>query len=113
MKVGIVGASGYAGETLVKLLLRHPHVELAAVTSSTHAGKALAQVIPSVRGIDRGIVFTASDAAALAATDIPLFFLALPHGTAAEFARALLLSGKRVIDLSADFRVQDLATYEH
>jgi N-acetyl-gamma-glutamyl-phosphate reductase len=112
MKVGIVGASGYAGETLVKLLLGHPQVELAAVTSRTHAGKPLAQVIPSVRGIDRGIVFVASDAAALAAGDIPLFFLALPHGTAAEYAKALVGSGKRVIDLSADFRISDLATYE-
>jgi N-acetyl-gamma-glutamyl-phosphate reductase len=112
MKVGVVGASGYIGETLVKLLLGHPKVELAAVTSRSHSGKPLAQVIPSVRGIDRGIVFTASDAAALAAGDIPLFFLALPHGAAAEFARALLGSGKRVIDLSADFRLSDVATHE-
>ena len=112
MKVGIVGASGYAGETLVKLLLGHPRVQLAAVTSRTHAGKPLSQVIPSVRGIDRGLVFVPSDAAALAAGDIPLFFLALPHGTAAEYARALAGAGKRVIDLSADFRIADLATYE-
>jgi N-acetyl-gamma-glutamyl-phosphate reductase len=112
MKVGIVGASGYAGETLVKLLLGHPGVELAAVTSRTHAGKALSQVIPAVRGIDRGLRFVASDAAALAAGDIPLFFLAVPHGTAAEFARALVGAGKRVIDLSADFRVADLALHE-
>jgi N-acetyl-gamma-glutamyl-phosphate reductase len=112
MKVGIVGASGYAGEMLVKLLLGHPKVELAVVTSRTHAGKALSQVIPSVRGIDRGLKFIPSDAAALAACDIPLFFLALPHGTAAEFAKALVGAGKRVIDLSADFRIKDLATYE-
>ena len=112
MKVGIVGASGYAGETLVKLLLGHPEVELSAVTSRTHAGRPLAQVIPSVRGIDRGMAFVASDAPALAAGDIPLFFLALPHGAAAEFARALVGSGKRVIDLSADFRISDLATHE-
>jgi N-acetyl-gamma-glutamyl-phosphate reductase len=112
MKVGIVGASGYAGETLVRLLLGHPKVELAAVTSRTHAGKALSQVIPSVRGIDRGLKFVASDAAALAAGDIPLFFLALPHGAASEFAKALVGAGKRVIDLSADFRVSDLAAHE-
>jgi N-acetyl-gamma-glutamyl-phosphate reductase len=112
MKVGIVGASGYAGETLVKLLLGHPKAELACVTSRTHAGKRLSQVIPAVRGIDRGITFVASDPAALAAGDIPLFFLALPHGAASEYAKALVDSGKRVIDLSADFRVSDLATYE-
>jgi N-acetyl-gamma-glutamyl-phosphate reductase len=112
MKVGIVGAAGYAGETLVRILLGHPDMELAAVTSRTHAGKPLAQVVPSVRGIDRGIVFVPSDPAALAAGDIPLFFLALPHGAAAEFARALAGAGKRVIDLSADFRIADVATHE-
>ena len=112
MKVGIVGASGYAGETLVRLLLGHPKVELAAVTSRAHAGKPLAQVMPAMRGLDQGLVFVASDAAALAAGDIPLFFLALPHGAAAEFARALVGAGKRVIDLSADFRIADLASHE-
>jgi N-acetyl-gamma-glutamyl-phosphate reductase len=112
MKVGIVGAAGYAGEVLVRLLLGHPAVELAIVTSRTHAGKPLARVIPGVRGRDRGIVFSASDPAALAASDVPLFFLALPHGAAAEFARVLVPAGKRVIDLSADFRIAELAAYE-
>jgi len=112
MKVGIIGAAGYAGETLVKWLLKHPTAELAAVTSRTHAGKALGTVIPGVRGSDRGIVFSASDADALAQSDIRLFFLALPHGAAAEFARVLVPAGKRIIDLSADFRIADLATYE-
>lgn len=111
MKVGIVGASGYSGETLVKLLLGHPRVTLAAVTSRTHAGKPLAAVIPAVRGIDRGLKFVDSDAVALAASDIDLFFLALPHGAAATYAKALVAAGKRVIDLSADFRIRDLATY--
>lgn len=112
MKVGIVGASGYSGEVLVKLLLGHPRVTLAAVTSRSQAGKRLSAVIPSVRGADRGLAFTDSDAAALAAGDIDLFFLALPHGAAADYARVLVPAGKRVIDLSADFRIADLATYE-
>ncbi|MDO8539264.1 MAG: N-acetyl-gamma-glutamyl-phosphate reductase [Opitutaceae bacterium] len=112
MKVGIVGASGYSGEVLVKLLLRHPRVTLAAVTSRTHAGKPLAAVIPAVRGADHGLTFTDSDPAALAKTDIDLFFLALPHGAAATYAKALVPAGKRVIDLSADFRIADLATYQ-
>ncbi len=112
MKIGVIGASGYSGELLVKLLLQHPHVTLAAVTSRTHAGKPLAQVIPALRGSDRGLTFSGSDAAALAASDIDLFFLALPHGAAAEFAKILVPAGKRVIDLSADFRIADLATYE-
>jgi len=112
MKVGIVGASGYSGEVLVKLLLAHPRVQLAAVTSRTHAGKPLAAVIPAVRGADQGLKFTDSDPAALAASDLDLFFLALPHGAAATYAKTLVPAGKRVIDLSADFRIADLATYQ-
>ncbi|WP_414661246.1 N-acetyl-gamma-glutamyl-phosphate reductase [Horticoccus sp. 23ND18S-11] len=111
MKVGIVGASGYSGEVLVKLLLNHPRVTLAAVTSRSQAGKRLSAVIPAVRGADHGLTFVDSDPAALAASDIDLFFLALPHGAAATYARALVAGGKRVIDLSADFRIADIATY--
>ena len=112
MKVGVIGASGYSGEVLVKLLLGHPQVTLAAVTSRSNAGKALAQVMPSLRGVDQGLTFVDSDAAALAKGDIDMFFLALPHGAAAEYAKVLVPAGKRVIDLSADFRIADLATYE-
>ncbi len=112
MKVGIVGASGYSGEVLVKLILAHPQVKLGAVTSRAHAGKPLAAVIPAVRGVDQGIKFSDSEPAALAASDTELFFLALPHGTAAIYARALVAAGKRVIDLSADFRISDLAIYQ-
>ncbi|KXU38206.1 N-acetyl-gamma-glutamyl-phosphate reductase [Cephaloticoccus primus] len=111
MKVGVVGASGYTGELLVQLLIRHPAVELAVVTSRAHAGKPLSAVIPMLRGADRGLVFVDSDPAALAASDCALFFLALPHGAAATYARALVAAGKRVIDLSADFRIADLETY--
>ncbi|MDE3084465.1 MAG: N-acetyl-gamma-glutamyl-phosphate reductase [Verrucomicrobiota bacterium] len=113
MKVGVIGASGYSGELLVKLLLAHPHVRLAAVTSRTHAGKPLVQVAPALRGSDRGLVFSDSDAAVLAASDLDLVFLALPHGAAAEFARKLVPAGKRIIDLSADFRIADLAMYKN
>lgn len=112
MKVGIIGASGYSGETLVKLLLGHPKATLAMVTSRSHAGKPLAQVIPALRGVDRGLKFVDSDVGALAQSDIDLFFLALPHGAAADYAKALVPAGKRVIDLSADFRIADLNTYE-
>lgn len=114
MKVGIVGASGYSGEVLVKLLLAHPHVTLAAVTSRQHAGKALSVLIPALRGTAADTLkFVDSDAATLAArADIDLWFLALPHGAAADFAKVLVPAGRKVIDLSADFRVADLATYE-
>ena len=115
MNVGVVGASGYSGEVLVKLLLSHPQVSLAAVTSRQHAGKAVSAVIPALRGTAADqLKFTDSAAAAVAArNDIGLWFLALPHGTAAEFARELVPAGRKVIDLSADFRVADLATYEN
>ena len=95
MKAGIVGASGYGGEVLVKLLLGHPQVQLAAVTSRQHAGRPLAQVIPAMRGIDRGLKFTDSDPAALAASDLDLVFLATPHGAAATYAK--VLSARRVL----------------
>ena len=114
MNVGIVGASGYSGEVLVKLLLAHPHVRLAAVTSRQHAGKPVSAIIPALRGTAaEKLHFIGSDAAELATrSDIELWFLALPHGTAADFARALVPAGRKVIDLSADFRVADLATFE-
>lgn len=114
MKVGIVGASGYSGEVLVKLLLGHPHVTLAAVTSRQHAGKPLSSIIPALRGTAADTLkFSGSDPAELAARDdIALWFLALPHGAAADFAKILVPAGRKVIDLSADFRVADLATYE-
>ncbi|MBL9218465.1 MAG: N-acetyl-gamma-glutamyl-phosphate reductase [Opitutaceae bacterium] len=114
MNVGIVGASGYSGEVLVKLLLGHPQVKLTAVTSRQHAGKPVSAIIPSLRGTAADqLKFSDSDAAALAArNDIDLWFLALPHGAAADFAKALVPAGRKVVDLSADFRVVDLATYE-
>lgn len=112
MNVGVVGAAGYSGELLVKLLLGHPHVQLTTVTSRTHAGRPLQQVIPSLRGADQGLTFTDSNAETLATSDLDLVFLALPHGAAADFAKVLVPAGKKVIDLSADFRIADLATYE-
>jgi N-acetyl-gamma-glutamyl-phosphate reductase len=114
MNVGIVGASGYSGEVLVKLLLGHPQVKLTAVTSRQHTGKPVSTVIPALRGTAADqLRFIDSDATALAARkDIDLWFLALPHGAAADFAKALVPAGRKVVDLSADFRVADLATYE-
>lgn len=114
MNVGIVGASGYSGEVLVQLLLSHPHVTLAAVTSRQHAGQPLTSAIPALRGTRAGqLRFSESDPAALAdRADIALWFLALPHGAAADFAKVLVPAGRKVIDLSADFRVAHLPTYE-
>lgn len=113
MNVAVVGAAGYAGEQLVRLILGHPHARLVAVTSRRLAGKPLAEVVPGLRGADQGITFTASEPAELAARDdLETVFLALPHGVAAEYALALVNAGKRVIDLSADFRLRSAARYK-
>ncbi len=112
-KVGIVGASGYTGEELVRVLARHPHVQLAAVCSRSLAGKAVADELPRLRGIvDADLRFSASSPAECAASDVAVWFLALPHGVAAEYAQPLVAAGKRVLDLSADFRLRDLALYK-
>lgn len=113
-KVAIVGANGYSGEELVRLLLRHPGAELVAVTSRSEAGKALVDVMPRFRGWPgaEAVRFIASEAGAIVATAAEIAFLALPHGLAAEFAGPLLAAGLRVIDLSADFRLRDAAVYE-
>jgi N-acetyl-gamma-glutamyl-phosphate reductase len=113
LPVAIVGAAGYAGEELVRLLLRHPGVDLVAITSRQYAGRALAQVFPKFAHHPRAgsLRFTEPDPARLA-METGVVFLALPHGVAAEFAVPLVGSGCRVIDLSADFRLKDPARYQ-
>lgn len=107
LKVGIVGASGYTGEELVKLLARHPRVDLAAACSRSQAGTPLVKAMPKYRELlPPDLCFSGADPETLAGENIDLWFLALPHGVAAEFARPLVAAGKRVIDLSADFRLR-------
>jgi N-acetyl-gamma-glutamyl-phosphate reductase len=113
VNAAIVGASGYSGEELVKLLLAHPEARLAAVTSRAWAGRPLAEVYPRFASDPkaRALRFEEPGIAALAAK-AEVIFLALPHGVAAEFAAPLLAAGRRVIDLSADFRLRDPAVYQ-
>ena len=112
VKVAIVGASGYSGEELARLLLRHPQAELAAVTSRQYAGQTLAQVFPKFGGQPgaQTLRFTEPKPELLAKA-AQVVFLALPHGVAAEYARPLLDLGCQVIDLSADFRLKSAAVY--
>ena len=113
MKIGIVGASGYSGEQLVRLLARHRQVELAIVTSRRHQGALVEEVLPSLRGQLGDMRYSGADPQTLARSEeVDLFFLALPHGAAAEYARSLVEAGERVIDLSADFRLSSAARYE-
>jgi len=112
-KVAIVGASGYSGEELVKLLLNHPHAELVAVTSRQSAGQTLAQVFPKFASHPKARELRFVDPnAELLAKQADIVFLALPHGVAAEYAVPLLNAGCIVIDLSADFRLKNADVYK-
>jgi N-acetyl-gamma-glutamyl-phosphate reductase len=112
-KVAIVGASGYSGEELVRLLLSHPHAELTAVTSRQYAGQTVGRIFPKFANHPRAqsLRFTEPKAELLAKA-AEIVFLALPHGVAAEFAVPLLQLGCHVIDLSADFRTKSAAVYK-
>jgi len=113
IKTAIVGASGYTGQELLRLLLVHPDVELVAATSRQEAGKPLSTIFPRFRKLPGAeLTFSEPDPDAIAATGAQVAFLALPHGVAADIAKALLERGLKVIDLSADFRLSDAAVYE-
>jgi len=111
-KVAVVGSSGYTGEELVRILLGHPEVDLVEATSRQLAGKTLAEVFPRFghHKTASALRFSDSDARQVA-HEANVVFLALPHGMAAEFAKPLLFSGARVLDLSADFRIKDPNVY--
>ena len=109
IKAGIVGGTGYTGVELLRLLSQHPHAELIAITSRKEAGLPVANLFPSLRGrVD--LAFSDPSNAPLDQCDV--VFFATPHGVAMEQARALLTKGIRVIDLAADFRLQDPAEFE-
>lgn len=109
IKVGIVGATGYTGVELLRLLTTHPNVEVTAVTSRSEAGIAIADYFPSLRGI-YDLVFQTPDEAGLEQCDV--VFFATPNGVAMKEAPELLAKNVRIIDLSADFRIQDIPTWE-
>ncbi len=113
VKVGIIGASGYSGEELTRLLLTHPQAELVAVTSRQYAGQTVAQIFPRFAHYPqaRTLRFTEPNPELLA-RQAQVVFLALPHGVSAEFAIPLLQAGCQVIDLSADFRLRSAAVYQ-
>ena len=109
IKVGIVGGTGYTGVELLRLLAAHPQVALQVITSRADAGTPVSLMFPSLRGyVD--IPFTHPDQAHLEKCD--LAFFATPSGIAMQQVRALLDAGVKVIDLAADFRLQDVASWE-
>jgi len=109
MKVAVVGASGYTGLELLRILLRHPRVEIAAVTSEQRAGRPVGEAFPALAGL-LDLRLESADPAALA-DRAELAFTCLPHAASAPTVRELRKAGVRVIDLSADFRLRDPAVY--
>jgi N-acetyl-gamma-glutamyl-phosphate reductase len=109
IKVGIVGGTGYTGVELLRLLALHPNTQLVSITSRGEAGQRVSDMFPSLRGyVD--LPFTDPAQAQLSECDV--VFFATPNGIAMQQTRALLDAGVRVIDLAADFRIQDIPTWE-
>lgn len=109
IKVGIVGGTGYTGVELLRLLSTHPQAKLHAITSRKEDGMPVADMYPNLRGrVD--LAFTTPEKAALNECDV--VFFATPHGVAMAQAQELLAAGVKVIDLAADFRLQDTAVFE-
>ncbi|WP_076592505.1 N-acetyl-gamma-glutamyl-phosphate reductase [Herminiimonas arsenitoxidans] len=109
IKVGIVGGTGYTGVELLRLLATHPEVELTAITSRKEDGLPVADMFPSLRG-RVNLAFSSPEKAKL--TECDVVFFATPHGVAMAQAPELLAAGVKVIDLAADFRLQDIAAFE-
>jgi N-acetyl-gamma-glutamyl-phosphate reductase len=109
IKVGIVGGTGYTGVELLRLLSQHPGVELTAITSRKEEGMPVADMFPNLRG-RVSLAFSTPEHAKL--TECDVVFFATPHGVAMAQARELLAAGVKVIDLAADFRLQDTAVFE-
>lgn len=109
IRIGIVGGTGYTGVELLRLLARHPHAELTAITSRKEAGLPISDMFPSLRNVV-GLRFSDPREAALEKCEV--VFFATPNGIAMEQAAGLLDAGARVIDLAADFRIKDVAEWE-
>lgn len=109
ISVGIVGGTGYTGVELLRLLLRHAQVQVRILTSRTEAGKRVADMFPSLRG-HTTLEFSDLDLEQLKQCDV--VFFATPHGVAMQHAEALTAAGTKVIDLAADFRLQNLDQFE-
>lgn len=111
VRVGVIGATGYTGSELLRLLLAHPGVELTRVTSRSEAGVRLADYWPNLRGHCE-LTFSEPEAKELA-TACEVVFFATPHAVAMNMMAQLIDLGVKVIDLSADFRLKDVKQWEH
>lgn len=109
-RIALIGATGYTGAELWRLLANHPHVEITVAVARKEVGKRVSELFPHLASRSH-VVLEAFDADAVARR-ADVAFLALPHGTAAETAKALHDRNVIVIDLSADFRIRDVGVYE-
>ena len=109
ISVGIVGGTGYTGVELLRLLLRHPNVQVAVLTSRTEAGRRVDDMFPSFSG-QTDLKYSDLDIQELKKCDV--VFFATPHGVAMKHAEELVAANTKVVDLAADFRLQDLAQFE-
>jgi N-acetyl-gamma-glutamyl-phosphate reductase len=109
IRIGIVGGTGYTGVELLRLLAQHPNCELAAITSRKEAGTGVAEMFPNLRG---RVALKFSDPGKAGLKSCDLVFFATPNGVAMGEARALVDGGVRIIDIAADFRIQDVALWE-
>ena len=110
VRVGVVGASGYAGAELLRLCHSHPDLEVVWATGDTQAGTLVGALYPSLAAAYPGLAFETFDPAGVHHVD--LVFLALPHGASQRLMPGLLDAGVKVVDLGADFRLRDPAVYE-
>lgn len=108
--VAILGGSGYTGVELMRLIARHPGLELKAVSSRQYQGQPVSQVFGALEGLV-DLPFSAAEPASLGA-QAQLVFTAVPHQTAMQAVPAILEAGAKVVDLSADFRLRDIHTYQ-
>ncbi len=109
IKIGIVGGTGYTGVELIRLLVAHPEADIRVITSRSEAGKPVAELFPSLRG---HVELEFSEPEIDSYRDCDLVLFATPNTTAMAQAEALLAAGIRVIDLAADFRIKNIATWE-
>lgn len=110
IKIGIVGATGYAGNELVRILMQHPYSSLKILTSQSYIGKPFNEVYENYRDINN-MICQESDLEKMA-DECDVIFIALPHGVAAKQVNESILSKTKIIDLGADFRLKDANIYE-
>lgn len=111
IRAGLVGVTGYTGMELARLLAQHPNIRLTVATSRTEAGKRLGDIYPFLNNLPGSEVMLVEPEPDLIAKACDIAFLAVPHGAASEMAAALVERGLKVVDLSADFRLKDVAVY--